>query len=486
MVLKILYNVIPAILPPKYYTHVVVAVVGLITVYTYMQGRKTTRERDLHDRTILVTGAFTPIGLTLLDALAKRGAHIITLSPTPIDTGLAALLIPLLRSTTSNENIYAEHCDLSSPASIRAFATGFLKAEKQRLDAVVFAHEYAPAGRLFPQAQARADERAQAASCATFLLTTLLLPALLIAPVERDIRLITLVNPFYAAAAPGFTASITSASTAPASASSASRTRAAVQRTAKEQPLFLREGRRALRTAVLMRHLQRVLDSLPSGAQVPRTDANAQTIPVVSDKVQRSNIVAVSVSPGMSRADVVAPLLGADTGAWGEVSWRGLALYVLLYPLLRLLTKTSFSAMQAVLHALFLPTPFKYLAAATTPESTDADDRARDAEVLKPGALYAECAVVRVRVAPAPAPPETDSEPQPQAGKSNAEPRKQRVDDGEMGGEVLGTMVWEEYERELKAWEAAEKEREEREKSEGEKSGRHTPPTVDVDTPVSG
>jgi len=37
-----------------------------------------------------------------------------------------------------------------------------------------------------------------------FLLTTLLLPALLVAPVERDIRIINIVNPFYAAAAPAF------------------------------------------------------------------------------------------------------------------------------------------------------------------------------------------------------------------------------------------------------------------------------------------
>jgi hypothetical protein len=65
------------------------------------------------------------------------------------------------------------------------------------------------------------------------------------------------------------------------------------------------------------RHLQRVLDALPSGSQVPPTDVNAQSIPVVSDKVQRSNIVSKSVSPGIlvSRADVVAPLLADDSVA---------------------------------------------------------------------------------------------------------------------------------------------------------------------------
>jgi hypothetical protein len=57
MVLKILYAAGTTILPPQYYTHAVVAVVGIVTVYTFAQGRKTDRERDLHGRTILITAA---------------------------------------------------------------------------------------------------------------------------------------------------------------------------------------------------------------------------------------------------------------------------------------------------------------------------------------------------------------------------------------------------------------------------------------------
>jgi hypothetical protein len=62
-----------------------------------------------------------------------------------------------------------------------------------------------------------------------------------------------------------------------------------------------------------MRHLQRVLDALPPGSQVPPTDVNVESIPVVS----------VSVSPGISRADVIAPLLAADSSR-GSVSWLGM------------------------------------------------------------------------------------------------------------------------------------------------------------------
>jgi hypothetical protein len=55
MVLKILHAVGSIILPEKYYTHAVLAVVAVITLYTFAQGRKTSRERDLHGRTILIT-----------------------------------------------------------------------------------------------------------------------------------------------------------------------------------------------------------------------------------------------------------------------------------------------------------------------------------------------------------------------------------------------------------------------------------------------
>jgi hypothetical protein len=58
MVLKILYAVGTTFLPSGYYTHLAVAVVGIVTIYTFAQGRKTSRERILHGRTILLTVAF--------------------------------------------------------------------------------------------------------------------------------------------------------------------------------------------------------------------------------------------------------------------------------------------------------------------------------------------------------------------------------------------------------------------------------------------
>ena len=250
--------------------------------------------------------------MTLLQSLARRGAHIIALTPDPIDSENVSIIIDLIRNETSNEQVYAEECDLTSPSSIRAFCTKFLTGKEQRLDAIIFAHEHRHIGspRLFTKVQKEQEEKERnSLSLATFLITTLLLPALLVAPAERDIRIINVVNPFYAAAAglpfsPSFE---------PPEAER------------KSKSIFLSEGRRSLRSIVFTRHLQRVLDALPTAAPLPKTEEGSKAIPVVSSKLQKSNIVAVSASPGIGRVDTVSYLLNADfmspTGSYLGLLW---------------------------------------------------------------------------------------------------------------------------------------------------------------------
>ncbi|KAG6857813.1 hypothetical protein C0991_004662, partial [Blastosporella zonata] len=79
----------------------------------------------------------------------------------------------------------------------------------------------------------------------------------------------------------------------------------------KSQSIFLHEGAHSLRTTIFTRHLQRILDALPT-AQVLKTDEGSSAISVVNPKSQKSNIIAVSVSPGISRLDTIGPLLNAD------------------------------------------------------------------------------------------------------------------------------------------------------------------------------
>ncbi|EIW54094.1 uncharacterized protein TRAVEDRAFT_74364 [Trametes versicolor FP-101664 SS1] len=457
MVLQVAYGALTTVLPPRYWPHALVVSTILVVIYAYTQGRQTTRERDLHGRIMMLTGPFTPLGLVALTGLAKRGAHVIVLSPYPLLHPIPSLLLPLLRSTTNNENIFAEYCDLNSPTAIREFCTKFLTEQDPRLDALVFAHEYPSIGRIWffggkawQEKEKREHAQREAASLASFLFTTLLLPAMLVAPVERDIRIVHVVNPFYAAALPTFPAFLNSTpSTKPAA-----------------QPLVISEGLRALRTVVLTRHLQRILDSLPNRAADPKTKPSMEPHP--------SNILAVAACPGISRRDTIAPFLGATERGWS------LAYLVLVLPLV-LLTKTSESALQTLLHVLFLPTPLKRAqakidaaadeerkaeeeraAGGAAPESEGAEKPARplrtgNVEVLKPGALYRECAVVPLDVPRPPTPVLEEKDKKNKKSKPEEEPVQE--DDEEYGGEAVGRAVWEWYEARLKEWEARDAER---------------------------
>ncbi|KAF9811739.1 hypothetical protein IEO21_06462 [Rhodonia placenta] len=495
MVLEVVYAAASQIIPSGYTVHLCVAAVALVIIYAFAQGRSTTRERDLHARVVVVTGAFTPLGLTLLTALASRGAHVIAISDYPLDHAYPSLIIPLLRSTTNNENIFAEHADLSDPSSIRGFCTRFLTGQDQRLDAIVFGHEYHTIGSLLRRARPadRLAEKRETASLATFLMMTLLLPALLVEPAERDIRIVNIVNPFYAASIPAFTAQLAAAAGSPAQAAA-----------------LVDEGSRALRTAVLTRHLQRVLDSLPNRGPStgPEQDAGKNKAAPAAKTGQEpnrlemhpSNIIAVSVCPGISRKDTIVPLLGAERDAAEGWSLFGFMFYVVFFPILFLFTKSPSSALQSVLHVLFLPTPLKRAFAhidatinpAPTPESTDEKKPAPKPtvvyeEVLKPGALYRECAVAQLNIPPLPSPPE-DMKSDEKARADGKGKGKERAsmpdatfpDDGEFGGEAVGRAVWEWYEEHLKAWDMHSKrdegqtKREEAQEAKGEGEGIRT------------
>ena len=147
---------------------------------------------------------------------------------------------------------------------------------------------------------------------------------------------------------------------------------------------------------------------------------------------------------------------------------------MLLQPLLHIFAKSSTAAMQTVLHALFLPTPFKVVSQSNVgtidekPKSAkgspiDSSVTDMPEEVLKPGALYADCAVVRLKV---PLPPSaveqlaSEKETVKDGGKGkNQSTATEEVleiqDDGEFGGEVMGRLIWEAYEEALKDWEKA-------------------------------
>ncbi|KAL5531857.1 hypothetical protein ACEPAF_5420 [Sanghuangporus sanghuang] len=418
MPVPVLVNLAANLYSSPYLVHVVVTLFVISIIRAYAQGRSTNRERDLHGRTILLTGAFTSLGSTVLEALANRGAHIIALTHIPIESPEVALIVEALRERTKNESIFVEQCDVLDIKSTRDFCTKFLTGKDHRLDAIVFAHEYEHVGPYFASKEEKAacEEIRSATSDSTFLIITLLLPTLLVAPAERDIRIVSIINPFYAAAVPHFP-----------------------QPPPVEGSQFLREGYYALRTVVLVRHLQRVLDALP---QAPPPNPDAASAAAASNKTQKSNIVSVSVSPGFSRHDTVAPLLRAKLST--RESFIGFVAYVLLLPLLHIFTKTPSHAVQSVLHALFLPTPFKFASMPANQESKDLVDARPSEEVLKPGALYADCSVVSLDL--------RDRAQLPESDDKKEEPSQAKLmDDGEYGGEALGRFIWESFEETLKA-----------------------------------
>ncbi len=204
----------------------------------------------------------------------------------------------LIRYTHKNDLVYADACDFSSPGSIKDFTAKLIKstgggvAGEFRLDAIIFAHEYGHIGGWRYKNRGEETRRREEGLLATFFLTTLLLPVLLTAPSDRDVRIINLVNPFYSAAIPQFDPS------------------EPTQQPDASTSIWREEGRRSLRSILFTRHLQRVLDALPAGARaIPVVSGDAAT---THSPKKISNITAVTASPGISRADTIAPFWRAD------------------------------------------------------------------------------------------------------------------------------------------------------------------------------
>lgn len=139
--------------------------------------------------------------------------------------------------------------------------------------------------------------------------------------------------------------------------------------------------------------------------------------------------------------------------------------------------------MQTILHALFLPTPFKVLQQTTVTSTKPKDKNSEGAidlstlpvsgEMLLPGALYAECAAVKLNIKITPEMREDDlkyreeatlkrKKDAAKAGKGKGKATEESSsgeeildipDDGEYGGELAGRLAWEGYEEALKVWE---------------------------------
>ncbi|PWN37216.1 uncharacterized protein FA14DRAFT_170094 [Meira miltonrushii] len=209
-----------------------------------IEGQKK-KPRDLHGTVILVVGGFTAQGLLVCAQLSSLGAQLILLTPT-IRSSYIMQMIHLLRDGTSNSLIYAEECDVTNLQSIEAFAaqwnlgegtgsqigglgagpagglsgsTGLGAASSgpgatkgdgnksgfapRRVDSIVFlpldSARYSVGSPI--RRSNEGLETSQAELMGRFHLVNVLLPSLLLLPPNRDIRIVTLLSPWYAAGA---------------------------------------------------------------------------------------------------------------------------------------------------------------------------------------------------------------------------------------------------------------------------------------------
>lgn len=159
---------------------------------------------------LVASGAFTPLGVVTISALAHRGAQIVALTP-DISSPDVIQLIHLIRDSTQSELVYAEQCDIGSLESISAFAALWNSGDKKqpegvrRLDSLLF---LPPTRDELDRVQLpaatedrsrRKDAIYQLHVLARFHLINSLLSNLLVLPPDREVRIVSVMSPFYAA-----------------------------------------------------------------------------------------------------------------------------------------------------------------------------------------------------------------------------------------------------------------------------------------------
>ena len=251
---------------------------------------------------------------------------------------------------------------------------------------------------LGTRTEALGEKEREAGSLATFLITTLLLPASLVTPPERDIRIVNVVNPFYAAVASiPFLSSFSTSSPSTSSVTPPTDLKLKQNQSSSRKVfvLYAPSSSHDISNVFLMHYLQwRRYRKRRKG-------------------LEQFHIVAISVSPGIGTVDTVSRCF-----RWLLILRLTYLLFIHRYlisqPFLPVFTKSPTAAIQSILHVLFLPTPFKLLSqttfvstsnsnstpTASTPnlgqpqEPIDASSLDILEEVLVSGFLYADCAVV--------------------------------------------------------------------------------------------
>lgn len=175
-----------------------------------------------------------------------------------------------------------------------------------------------------------------------FHLLTSLLPSLLKAPAERDIRLISLVSPAWPAAVPRLEKQLASGPVDTDGEPSIS-----APKKASEAGMLERAGADGLTTFFFNAHFKLILDALASATYSQRAVPDPTAASGAKKVEVSSNIKALSVVMPWARDEVCRPLFGRVALGW--------LVWLLLYPLVLLFTPGPSMAVQSVLFALSAP-----------------------------------------------------------------------------------------------------------------------------------
>lgn len=335
----------------------------------------------------------------------------IALHPDPTSPAVVQLLM-LLRSTSSNERIYVEECDLSSIDSIKRFVqqwqkdakSGMVQDLEARIDGIVFCegdgaglegHGY---GVGPVQCRQVGTDEAIESRHATHLtgrhaLVQLLLPTLLrsASTATSPVRVINQVSPFYSATVPS--------TFAPLDLDYSTRL-------FPSRAPWIAEGQVALASVLLWKEFQSRLEATSSATAPSAKEGGANPTTVPSDAVPTSSpILALSVCPGLTRSYFRQTLRASTTHP--HFSPIGLAVYLLILPIVWLFAKSASEGSQVVLGALMADTVAegerrkKKKKRVKTPEGVLVEDeeepgkRGERRMWIRGGALYREGLVVR-------------------------------------------------------------------------------------------
>ncbi|GAA5879872.1 hypothetical protein JCM16303_004379 [Sporobolomyces ruberrimus] len=387
-----------------------------LSIRSWSKGYVCIEERELAGKTYMLSGGFSSTGLEVLQFLAAQGAQVIALHPEPTSPAVVQLLM-LLRSTSSNERIYVEQCDLSSIDSIKCFIqkwqkdakSGMVQDLEARIDGIVFCdgdgggNEGNGCGLRMRKAEQVGTTESIEKRHATHLtgrhaLVQLLLPTLLrsASTATSPIRIINQVSPFYSA--------VTPSTFEPLDLDYASRP-------FPSRAPWVAEGQVALASILLWREFQSRLELTSSSMPTKKEPSSTPVTPSAppSDAVPTSSpILSLSVCPGLTRTYVRQSLRASTSHP--QFSPIGLAIYLFLLPFVWLFTKSASEGAQVVLGALMADTVAegergkKKKKRVRTPEGVEVEDEEEKGKKgerrmwVRGGALYREGALVRLPI----------------------------------------------------------------------------------------